>query len=229
MYPLPNISVLIPTYNSEKYIEESLQSVLQQSLKPSEIIVVDDGSNDGTLEILLSYKNIKVISQKKKGVAFTRNTALAESTGEFIAFQDADDLWLIDKLKLQYECLCQNPEIDLVFCKMSNFIDSQIKDKAKLYWKQHLESNIDPLGLQTMLARRSVFEKVGTFNPELAFAEDLDWFSRLEERGLRKTIMSEVLVKRRLHDSNTTLLSAEDQQKMRLKLIQASLSRQRAK
>lgn len=229
MTPLPNISVLIPSYNSEKYIEACLQSILEQSLKPTEIIVVDDGSSDKTVQILQAYKNIKVICQEKKGVSFARNTALKESCGEFIAFQDADDLWLEDKLKLQFEFLCNNPDIDFVFSKMNNFIDSTIDDQSKIYWEQFQGKNIDPIGLPSMLSRRTVFEKVGNFNSELPFGEDLDWFSRVEEAGIKKIIMPEVLALRRLHNSNTTLLSAKDQQQMRLKLIQASLYRQRTK
>lgn len=227
MSTIPKISVLIPSYNSEKYIEDCLQSILKQSLRPYEIIVVDDGSSDQTVQVLLAYKEVKVICQEKKGVSFARNTALAESIGEFIAFQDADDLWFVDKLKLQFEFLSNNPDIGLVFSKMKNFIDPTINDQSKTYWEHFQKKNIDPIGLPSMLSRRSVFEIVGNFNTALPLGEDLDWFSRVEEAGIKKKIMPDLLARRRLHDSNTTLLPAEDQQAIRLKLIQSSLFRQR--
>lgn len=115
------ISVVIPTYNRAHLIKESLQSVLDQTILPLEIIVVDDFSTDNTEEVVKSLNSplIKYFkNQRTKGANGARNTGIMLSRGEFIAFHDSDDIWLSDKLELQLQVLKSDPNIDMCFCSL---------------------------------------------------------------------------------------------------------------
>lgn len=115
------ISVIIPTYNRAHLIKKSLQSVLDQTLQPYEIIVIDDFSTDDTEEVVKSLNSplIKYVkNQRKKGANGARNTGILMAQGEFIAFHDSDDIWLPEKLKLQRDFLAARPNIDMCFCSI---------------------------------------------------------------------------------------------------------------
>lgn len=116
------VSVIIPAYNAGKFISETIDSVLNQSYANWELIVINDGSKDNTLEIITGYatkdKRISVITKENSGVSETRNKGIDASGGEFIAFLDADDVWLKDNLQKKVECLINNPAIDYVFSNM---------------------------------------------------------------------------------------------------------------
>lgn len=116
------VSIIIPAYNAGRFISETIDSVLNQSYTNWELIVVNDGSKDSTLDIITSYvakdKRISVITKENSGVSETRNKGIDASKGEFVAFLDADDVWLKDNLQKKVECLINNPEIDYVFSNM---------------------------------------------------------------------------------------------------------------
>ena len=114
---LPLVSIIVPVYNGEKYLSETLESILNQDYAEKEIIVVNDGSTDGSEEILQSYIEIKYLSQENKGVPVARNRGIEESTGEFIAFSDQDDVWKSSKLTDQVHFLLENPRCDYVISK----------------------------------------------------------------------------------------------------------------
>src|SRR5919199_5480676 len=109
---MPLISVVIPAYNSEKTIQETIKSVLKQSFKNLELIVIDDGSKDSTFDIVSSFSDsrLRVFSYLNAGVSASRNRGLAKAAGEFISFLDADDLWTPDKLEAQLKALEANPQ-----------------------------------------------------------------------------------------------------------------------
>jgi glycosyltransferase involved in cell wall biosynthesis len=112
----PRISVIIPTYNSARYLGEAVASVLAQTYRPHDIIVVDDGSTDPTCEVLAPYMDqINYICQPNRGLSAARNRGLAAAVGELFAFLDADDVWLPTKLERQVHCLAQHPKAGLVY------------------------------------------------------------------------------------------------------------------
>ena len=124
------ITVVIPAYNSEKYIARAIDSVLTQTHKPDEIIVVDDGSTDNTSEIARKYEpSVKLIQQQNAGASVARNTGIEAATSEWIAFLDADDEWLPEKLKLQTEHLKRNPHLQWT---TANFIRCQCDKNQRL-------------------------------------------------------------------------------------------------
>jgi glycosyltransferase involved in cell wall biosynthesis len=122
------VSIIIPAYNAERFISETIESVQQQSYNSWELIIVNDGSTDGTKDIvenkLLSDKRIRIINQKNSGVSVARNTGMKNATGDFMAFLDADDIWLKDNLKEKISLLINDSTIDFVFSDR-NLIDER--------------------------------------------------------------------------------------------------------
>lgn len=120
------VSVIIAVYNGEMYIRQAVESILNQTYKDIELIVVDDGSTDNTKNILSSYLNIKYIYQDNKGEGAARNLGVSQANGEYIAFLDADDLYKIDKIEKQVNVLKTNKEIDVVYCDL-DVVDENLK------------------------------------------------------------------------------------------------------
>lgn len=128
------VSVIIPTYNCAKYLPQAIESVLNQTYKDYEIIIVDDGSTDNTKEIISVYQSkIKYIYQDNAGVSKARNTGIQNSTGMYIAFLDADDRWLPFKLELQIKCFEKLPNVDLIFSDFSAIKQNRIIYKSYFY------------------------------------------------------------------------------------------------
>ncbi|MDD4938655.1 MAG: glycosyltransferase [Candidatus Omnitrophica bacterium] len=204
----PGISVIIPTYNRAQYIREAIDSVLEQSCKDWEIIVVDDGSTDNTRDILKAYAKVRYIYQKNKGPGAARNLGVRNSRAEHIAFLDSDDLWLPEKLKKQREVLESRPELAFV-CSQTCVIDD--KGKLLFYWRREKDNKECFEGLReenfisttTVLMRRECFESVGGFDEKLSNAQDYDLWLRLSKRyGF--LYMDEIFCLVRKHATNNT-------------------------
>jgi glycosyltransferase involved in cell wall biosynthesis len=181
---LPLVSVIIPAYNAEAFISRTLQSVISQTYKNIEILVVDDGSRDKTVEIVESFaqkdSRIILLKQPNSGVASARNLAIENSRGEYIAPIDADDIWYPQKLEKQVQCMLQGDiSVGLVYA-WSVFIDKE--DKIIGQYSPHnylnilsVEGEVFPAMLYTNfiinssapLIRRVCFEKIGGYNCEL--------------------------------------------------------------
>lgn len=187
---MPLISVIIPAYNAERTILETITSVQQQTFSNFEIIVIDDGSKDKTLDILNSIvdERLKIFSYQNSGVSAARNHGISHATGDFLSFLDADDLWTADKLELQFAALQQHPEAGVAY-SWTHFMDEQGKsfhsDKPLF-----LEGNVyTHLLVRNFLAngsnpliRRQAVESVGEFDTEIPPAEDWDFYLRLAAR-----------------------------------------------
>jgi glycosyltransferase involved in cell wall biosynthesis len=195
------VSVIIPVKDGERFLAEAIKSVLEQDYSPLEIILVDDGSTDGTAEIARSFEGIRYLYQTNQGHAAAMNLGLNTAMGEFIAFLDADDVWQHNKLKLQVAYLMDHPEVDYVLAKTRNFLEAgaELPPHAT---KDLSLTNAVLLSLGAMLARRAAFQVVGGFDVSYGHAKDVDWFIRAKEAGLRMAILPEVLLRRRLHGSN---------------------------
>ena len=143
------ISVIAPVYNGENYLSQSIESVLKQTYKNIEIIVVDDGSTDKTADLVKTYlnqPNIRYIYQKNGGHGSALNTGVSSATGEFLSFIDHDDLWDHRKLQLQLQAFVDNADLDIVFAHMKNFSENDLanrftfekKSNARLYARTHV-------------------------------------------------------------------------------------------
>lgn len=209
MKPLiPNqISVVMTAYNSKRYIAQAIESVLSQTNVPLEIICVDDGSTDGTAEVLHSCGDKITFLEhgENRGIATGRNTGLAVARGEFVAFIDADDIWEAEKLKSQVAILQTEPSCDMVFGQMQCFLspDLTAEEKAKYHCSDEPVVAFTP---SSFLARRRVFEQVGLFDPKWRVGEFIDWLARAKDHGLTYQVLPEVVFHRRIHSSNTGIV-----------------------
>jgi len=175
------VSVIIPCFNSEKWIKFTLESVYQQSYKNIEIILIDDGSTDNTKSIIKNYyKDIKYIFKKNEGPAAARNVGLKIATGEYIAFLDSDDLWDHQKIKKQVDYLDNHGEIALVFNNVKvineeNEIQYITNKKVPMNKKKLIRDlYLGKIGMNTptIMIRRSVFDEVNGFDESLKRRED---------------------------------------------------------
>ncbi len=181
------ISVIIPTYNSAKYICEAIDSVLCQSYSDYEIIVIDDGSTDDTKTIIETcYPAVKYFYKKNSGVSAARNLGISMAKGEFIAFLDADDRWLSQKLEKQTALFMEDETLGLVFTENSFFNGLDISefsaDKKNRLMRGDIVKNIflnSYVVTSTVMVRKSVFDHVGFFEEELSVAEDDNMWMRI--------------------------------------------------
>ncbi|HUO67213.1 MAG TPA: glycosyltransferase family A protein, partial [Gammaproteobacteria bacterium] len=191
----PTVSCVVPAYNAERYVARALESVLEQSRPPDEIIVVDDGSTDGTAAVLESYgSRLRVVHQENSGPAAARNRGIRMATGEIICFQDADDEWHRDKLAKQLVLLEARPEVGICITRLRN-VWAEHLDEERRGLGAHVFAN-DPPGyvFQTSLIRRDVFARAGMLDEKLRRAEDIEWFARARDAGIELALISEVLV-----------------------------------
>lgn len=207
----PLISVIIPNYNYGAYVAKAIDGVLAQTYSNIEIIVVDDGSSDDSLAVLEGYGNrITVVPQKNQGVSVARNNGVARSRGEFVAFLDADDIWLASKIEEQLARFAEEDSvIGLVHCSMS-YIDKNDQLVGEILegkegWVAddllQLEEGVT-IGIgSTGLVRRAVFDEVGGFDPRQTTAADWD-FSYRVARKYMIGFVNEPLVLYRIHSSN---------------------------
>jgi len=184
---MPIISVIIPAYNAEKTIKETIESVLNQTVTDFEVLVINDGSTDGTLDVIDGIKDerLRVFSYPHAGVAPTRNRGLVHAVGEYISFLDADDLWTPDKLEAQLKALQENPQAAVAyswtdwidelrqFLRAGGYITENGRVYEKLLVRDFIESGSNPL------IRAEAFQSVGNFDESLEFSEDWDMWLRL--------------------------------------------------
>jgi glycosyltransferase involved in cell wall biosynthesis len=218
------VSVIIPAYNAERYLAEAVESVRRQRHEALEIIVVDDGSTDGTLEVAARLSGVRCVRQANLGAAAARNAGIIEARGDFLAFLDADDLWSDGKLSAQLAVLRDDPTIQLVAGRVEEFYaeDTQhIAEREEHNWGDRAYT------IGALMLRRSDFSKVGLFNPRLRFGEFMDWRSRALELGLCELVLDHVVLRRRIHNQNTTRL-AQDHKSHYLAAIRAHLRRKQA-
>jgi len=180
-----SVSVIIPTFNRVEYLPDALDSVYSQTHPVTEVIVVDDGSTDHTVEKLSpSYPSVQFLRQENQGVSSARNLGIAKASHPWIALLDSDDRWTPQKLEQQITHLSQNPSLRAVHTeekwirdgKEINIPASLDKSKDGL-WERSLEKCI--ICPSSVLLHQSVFEKTGTFDPSLAICEDYDFWLRL--------------------------------------------------
>lgn len=187
------ISVVIPAYNASQYIAMAIDSVLDQTHRVDEIIVVDDGSTDKTQEVVARYedKGVRYVRQPNQGSACARNTGIALASGKYIAFLDADDFWLPNKINQQVKTFEEKTDLALVsgdqifwdqdrsFEKVREFSRRQWDTDSK---KQIIFENI--VGNPSMvMVKRSVLQQAGLFDPQIRFGDDWDMWIRVSEIG----------------------------------------------
>ncbi len=206
------VSVIIPTYNYGEFIGDAIDSVLNQTYKDYEIIIVDDGSTDNTIEILEEYRDkadIRYFYQENKGPAAARNLGVKKSTGKYISFLDADDVYVPEKLEEQVDILNNNKKVGLVYSDFlytkknlhSNYYhyrcksyDNQEKALQHLWRENYINTS-------TVMTVKDYLLELGLFNEKFRYAEDYDLWMRLG-KNYKFYCIHKPLVKTRSHKKN---------------------------
>ena len=180
-----SISVVIPAYNAAVFLAEAVESVLAQSYGVCEIIVVDDGSDDGTEAAARRHENVRYFRQEHRGPSAARNRGIIEASGDLVAFLDADDIWMPEKIELQVEKFMNDPRLGL--CASASYlcgpaldnkrINRHRLDSCRMIRRKLVVSNL--FATPTVMVRRHCFEKVGLFDESLGFGEDWDMWLRV--------------------------------------------------
>ncbi len=197
-----SISVIIPVFNGEAYLSEAIQSVLEQSVNPFEVIVVNDGSTDNSKQIAHSFiSEIKLINQTNKGCGNARNNGILASQGNYLAFLDADDLWVETKLEQQIDIIKNKNMLDMVFGGVEQFVSPELDNNGEKKLRNELKVMPGYIA-GTMLIKKDTFLKVGMFNEKLEVGEYIDWFGRARDMGLNYHLSDAIVLKRRIHNNN---------------------------
>lgn len=194
---MPLVSVIIPSYNHEKFVGECIQSVLNQTFQDFEIIITDDASTDRTVEIIEQFDDprIKLFKHStNQGVSIAANNCILHTSGKYIAWLSTDDAWYPEKLEVQVQYLDEHPEIGVVFGRV-DWIDKtgdliaedgfpyfnifNVPNRNRLEWLKHFFLTGNCLSLPSSLIRRECFSEVGLFNPAYAKLLDLDLWIRI--------------------------------------------------
>ncbi len=209
---MPEVSVIIPTYNYGHFIKEAIKSVLSQSFSDLEVIVVDDGSTDGTKNVISTFNDSRIsyIFQNNGGLSSARNNGLINSSGEYIGFLDADDLWMPEKLELQLSIFKKKQNVGLVYTgyEVIDYSGTCIatrnvhKIEGDLI-SQLILGNIVSGSATTSLVRRKCYETVGLFDSTLKSCEDWDMWLRIALIA-EFDYIDQPLAKIRLHGGNMT-------------------------
>lgn len=184
------ISVIIPTKNRKQLLKKAIQSVLMQTYRDFECIIVDDGSTDGTEEAVREFQDsrlryLRIEEKDSRGGNYARNQGIKNTTGEYVAFVDDDDEWLPDKLRLQKDYLDKNPDVGMVYCP---FYKYYVEDNRRQKIVPNLSCRGDcskrifthiPCVSVTMMVRRDILEKVGYFDENLRFWQEYDLCIRI--------------------------------------------------
>ena len=216
----PRVSVIMPVFNGAPYLAEALASIRAQTVPPFQVIVVDDGSTDGSATIAAQHDGVALMRKSHGGIGETLNRGLEMVTGDVIAFLDQDDRWLPDKTALQLQALRANPKLDLVFGQVSQF-------KTDAEGRETVIDTLRGISKLSLLAKREAFARVGGFSSGDRH-DFLDWYARAREIGLRETILPDLVAERRIHTQNFGVKHRDQEIRSYLTALKASLDRRRA-
>jgi glycosyltransferase involved in cell wall biosynthesis len=219
------VSVVVPMHDGERYVGESLDSIFAQTVMPAEVIVVDDGSTDGSAAIVERYgRGVALLRQAQSGPAAARNRGIAAATQPLLAFLDHDDVWLPSKLETQLAALRARPDLDGVFCHMVEFISPDVPAEVAVSLAPIEQPQPSTL-ISCLLVSAQRFRGVGDLDTA-SRADFVDWYLRALDAGLRFEILPELFVRRRLHGRNTSRRNDEVKRDY-IRHIKASLDRRR--
>jgi glycosyltransferase involved in cell wall biosynthesis len=206
---IADVSVIMPVFNGAKYIAEALNSVLIQDLAHKEVIVVDDGSTDDTVKIAERFVPlIRIVRQENRGAAAARNTGVGESSGKYLAFIDADDLWLAGHTSKLLDAIEADQDCDMVIGALQQFISPEL-GTAHLHLLREELKTMPGYHPGCMVVKRESFDRVGHFNEKLNLAETVDWFARAQSEGMKLGKIDEIVYQRRIHTDNQGLTKKE--------------------
>lgn len=215
-----SVSVVIPVRDGGRYLAEAIDAVLSQDVEPLELIVVDDGSEDDSREIAAAFApRVQLLEQPASGVAHALNRGVAASSGELLAFIDADDRWPPRKLVRQRELLAERPGLDAVFGQAVPFATTEAGGEVT-------RPAVPGYVRGTMLIRRATFTRVGPFSTEWRLGEFIDWWARAIDAGVTSVMLPDTFLLRRVHETNLGVLRRDEQIEY-ARVLKAVLDRRR--
>jgi glycosyltransferase involved in cell wall biosynthesis len=199
------VTAAIPVRDGERYLAEAIESVLAQTHRPSQVIVVDNGSSDGSAEVARRYEpDVTVRFESRVGIGPARNAALAAAEGNYIAFLDADDLWQPEKTEVQLAAFERDPSLGLVFGHVLQFLSPDLDPSVAAGLR--LPGAPQPgLYVGAMLASRAAWEEIGPWPGDLEISDGLTWLLRARELGIREWMAPQTVTRRRVHGANHSL------------------------
>ena len=221
-------AVVIPVFNGERFIGAALESVFAQTRVPEEIIVVDDGSTDASAEVARGFPGVRVLQQANAGPSAARNRGITAATSDYIALLDADDLWPLDRQEVMTAVLDRELRVGGVVGRQRLLTEPGAPVPS---WVPVCDDpeRLDPADLDRptgFLVRRHLFESVGLYDESMSFGEDVDWYLRALDSGVRWELIEEVTQVRRLHATNLTH-DAESVRRSHFRVLQQRMARRR--
>src|SRR5262245_17177550 len=222
----PLISTVIPCHNGDRYLAEAIESVLGQTYRPIELIVIDDGSTDRSAEVAQGFRDaLRYERQPHSGSGAARNRGVDLATGAFLAFLDADDLWPPDKLRRQMAALQADPSVGIVGGQVEQFVSPELPPAVQAGVRVDPRPMPAPLP-GAMLIRREEFQRVGPYSSRFATAAEMDWFMRATELHVKTLVLPQVVLRRRIHTTNHGILR-RDARGDYVRVLKAALDRRR--
>lgn len=225
--PPERVSVIIPCYNAAAYIGEAINSVFEQQPPVYEVIVVDDGSTDASALAVAEFgEQVRYELQTNRGASTARNRGVELASGDFVAFLDADDVWTAGSLGQRLKTLRKDQGIDCVFGMVEQFISPDVDEETRASIYCPPEAQHGRLA-GCMVIKREAYDRVGPFDEDLRLGETMDWIARAEASEISMVTLDEVVLRRRIHGSNTVLTDARLHSDY-LRALRASIARRRA-
>lgn len=216
------VGMAIPAYNAERWLAQAIDSLLAQTAPPGDILVVDDGSTDGTMAVAERFgAPVRVVGQPNQGIGAARNRAVELVRGEIVGFLDADDIYTSVSIAVRLEVLAARPRVDVVFGHERRF--AELSDGEPVPTGPPHPSPLPG----SMLVRRSALQRVGPFPTGVRVAEGLDWLLRARELSLEDVTVEDQVVWRRVHGQNNSMRHRDSMGEF-ARTLKASLDRRRA-
>lgn len=228
MSQLPvEVSVVIPVHNGARYLGQAIESVCVQTLPPAQIIVVDDGSTDDSATVARSFAQVEYVFQQNAGAATARNAGAALARHQYLAFLDADDMWMPQKLEWQLAALNNQVAYDMAFGHVEQFVSPDLspEEQEKIHIPNPRMAAFSPSAL---LMRRADFLRVGEFEAQWGVGEFIDWYLKSIDAELQSHVLPEVVLRRRVHTANMGRLK-QDARSDYVRIAKATLDRRRRK
>ncbi len=195
------ISVILTVYNGEQYLRECLESISRQTIRPYEVIIVDDGSEDNSKEIIEEFEDFILVAIENRGVAAARNLALEKSSGDLITFIDQDDIWLENSLESRYNHFIEHEASQIVIGKQKWFL-SGLNEMPSWVKPEQMNDELNGYLLGCAMISRSLFSEFGTFDESFRFSSDFDWFFRLKDHQIQFHQVEKLVLYKRIHQFN---------------------------
>ena len=220
------IDVIIPCFNAKKYLRDAVNSIKNQTIKVNKIIIVDDGSTDGSYEFAKNIDGVYCLKQENAGAGTARNLGLKNSDAEYIYFLDADDIAESNAIESLYEEFQNNEGLEAVFGQSVEFISTELTPEEKMRKKFNPEARFGILPGCALIKRRT-FERIGYFDTSLRTGETVAWLAKFRDMGLKYSNIDKIVLKRRIHMTNTGVVNKTQERKDYLSIIRQRMQQKK--